>query len=83
MTLENLYYAVRSDERAKDPFTTTEIVNQYDKLYDKFVKPIQDYNEAEKSADEICAYEFMVEMQAFKVGFKTAVSLILSGADVI
>ena len=75
MTLDKLFYSVHTEERTENPFYTLEINEQYNKLYDMFVKPIKDYDTAVETADEISNFMLMIMKQAFKIGLKTAVDI--------
>lgn len=80
MNLRKLYFAVCDDFKFDNPFETGKNNELFDKICDKYFGRSEEYNDDfEEAWEDLCALVSEERENAFIVGYKTALSLILAG----
>lgn len=76
--LTKLYYSINDDEKALNPFERGEAELHYNAFCKKYIDIIKGYDEQNQEWEDLMKILASEREQAFKIGFKTAVSLIVS-----
>ena len=80
MNLHNLYLAISDDFKMDNPFETRKNNEVFNKICDKHFGGSEEYNDYfEEAWEDLCALVSEERENAFIVGYKTALSLILAG----
>lgn len=80
MNLHNLYLAISDDFKADNPFETRKNNEVFNKICEKYLGESEEYNDDfEEAWEDLCELIAGERENAFIVGYKTALSLILAG----
>ncbi|MBS6447541.1 MAG: hypothetical protein KH382_08110 [Clostridiales bacterium] len=80
MDLCKLYFDISNDFKIDNPFETRKNNELFDKICDKHFGRSEEYNDDfEEAWEDLCALVSEERENAFIVGYKTALSLILAG----
>lgn len=78
--IEKIYYALYDEDKLLNPFETFEINRIYEEVYEKYIEPrsVKSYDEGEEMQEVICKLCTAERKTAFKIGFQTALDIVLS-----
>ena len=80
MDLRKLYFDISDDFKMDNPFETGKNNELFDKICDKHFGRSEEYNDdLDDAREHLCALVSKERENAFIVGYKTALSLILAG----